>query len=540
MAGKPDNSSSDSSLGALTDGALASLKKRNLRHAQILEGALPTVQELLSGLPLRHDDLHSDVMGAVAEWKHSRAAKSDEQIASSVLAAADMVLLTADHEALEKLANELNLTRDGNTDDHRLWDRAQVWLAYFADKDAVDRVVALAMNSFFWPRDSVEGVFRIAWATGLRSGSGGEYQSGTADYYVKRGFRQLYHTGDLLVQLATVCMRDGDGGFARLIKAQRDDAGTEDTLYSLDALFNDRKDDDEDDGDDEVQASSGLVVVPAMPAGVGGQKDVRKSWEGLAGKPMPLVSRGDVAGHRCALVAQWPHAAGVIDAVLSDLAVNENVRFRPTLLLGSPGSGKSSLARAICDQVGLPVELVSLAGATDSSAMGTSAQWSTVRESVPLQLVKRSRHASVAMIWDEIEKAGDNRHNGSALDALLPMLEVDQARRHRDLALEVEVDLSMVSHFATANSLEGLPQPVKDRFRVLTMPDPTWKDLGTLTKQIVTRIARERGVDARWFAPLAEDEMDLVRQAWPGGSLRKLTAIVKTIVDGRDRIIGRC
>jgi ATP-dependent Lon protease len=230
----------------------------------------------------------------------------------------------------------------------------------------------------------------------------------------------------------------------------------------------------------------------------------------------------------------------VIDTVLSDLAVNESARFRPTLLLGNPGSGKSSLVRAICDQVGLPVELVSLAGATDSSAMGTSAQWSTVRESVPLQLVKRSRHASVAMIWDEIEKAGDNRHNGSALDALLPMLEVDQARQYRDLALEVEVDLSMVSHFATANSLEGLPQPVKDRFRVLTMPDPTWCELGTLTKQIVTRIARERGVDSRWFAPLAEDEMDLVRQAWPGGSLRKLTAIVKTIVDGRDRLIGRC
>ena len=72
------------------------------------------------------------------------------------------------------------------------------------------------------------------------------------------------------------------------------------------------------------------------------------------------------------------------------------------------------------------------------------------------------------------------------------------------------------------------------------MPEPTWEHLGVLSRQIVDRIAKERGVDSRWFAPLAEDELDLVRQAWPGGSLRQLTRIITTIVDGRDRLIGRC
>jgi ATP-dependent Lon protease len=120
------------------------------------------------------------------------------------------------------------------------------------------------------------------------------------------------------------------------------------------------------------------------------------------------------------------------------------------------------------------------------------------------------------------------------------MLEIDQARRYRDLALEVEVDLSAVSHFATANSVESIPAPVRDRMRILTMPDPGWQHLGTLTRQIVDRIAGERGVDPRFFGALAEDEMELIRQAWPGGSIRKLTRIVATILDGRDRILGRC
>jgi ATP-dependent Lon protease len=181
-----------------------------------------------------------------------------------------------------------------------------------------------------------------------------------------------------------------------------------------------------------------------------------------------------------------------------------------------------------------------MAGSTDSSAMGTSAQWSTVRESIPLQLIKRSRQASVCMIWDEVDKASSSRNNGSIVDALLPLLEPDQARRYRDLALEVAVDLSAVTHFATANDLDSVPPALRDRFRILTMPEPTLQHLGTLTRQIVDRIARERGIDARFFGDLAEDETELIRQAWPGGSIRQLTRIVTTIVDGRDQILARC
>jgi len=181
-----------------------------------------------------------------------------------------------------------------------------------------------------------------------------------------------------------------------------------------------------------------------------------------------------------------------------------------------------------------------MAGASDSSLMGTSAQWSTARECVPLQLIKSAKMASVGLVWDELEKADPGRHNGSAVDALLPMLEPDQAKRFRDLALEVEVDLSLVTHFATANSLASIPEPIRDRFRVLTMPEPGWQHLGTLTRQIVDRIAGERGVDPRFFGALAEDEMDLIRKSWPGGSIRQLTRIVATIIDGRDQILARC
>jgi ATP-dependent Lon protease len=184
------------------------------------------------------------------------------------------------------------------------------------------------------------------------------------------------------------------------------------------------------------------------------------------------------------------------------------------------------------------VETVSLAGAMDSSAMGTSSQWHSARESVPLQLIKRTRVANPAIIWDEAEKASQDRRNGSALDALLPMLERSQAKAIRDPALELEVDLSMVSHFATANSLDGVPRPLRDRMRILQMPEPTWRHLGDLVEGIVTDLMLERGLDGRWVSPLAEDELDLVRQNWPGGSIRQLQRIVTTLVDGREMTWG--
>ena len=225
--------------------------------------------------------------------------------------------------------------------------------------------------------------------------------------------------------------------------------------------------------------------------------------------------------------------------ILGDLALGGPVLFRPTLLVGQPGSGKTALLRAIADAAGLESEAYNMAGQSDASMMGTSAQWSTARESVPLQMIKRSKESNGVMIWDEIEKIGTRTENGNAMEALLPYLERHQAKRMRDLCLEVEVDLSMISHFATANRVDGIPAPLRDRMRILRMPDPDWSHLGTLVGQIVEDIAKDRGVNSRWYPPLAEDEIEVIKSAWPGGSLRRLRMSIEILLDGRDMIMGR-
>jgi hypothetical protein len=255
----------------------------------------------------------------------------------------------------------------------------------------------------------------------------------------------------------------------------------------------------------------------------------------MVGKPIPLVFTADVRAVYKKLTSEAPHARNIIDVILRDTAASRTASWRPTILVGNPGSGKTLLTVNICDAMQIPCRVFSCGGVADSSFSGTSRQWATGRASVPLQTIRTFGKANVAIILDELDKVGGaGGHNGSLIDGLLSMTEKISSRRMFDVYLEGEVDLHRVLWLATANDVRLLHPALLDRFRILHMPDARARDIHAILPRVAADIAERRGLTAEWVAPFDAIEMDIIADLWPGGSIRRLSRIVETLMDARD------
>jgi ATP-dependent Lon protease len=139
------------------------------------------------------------------------------------------------------------------------------------------------------------------------------------------------------------------------------------------------------------------------------------------------------------------------------------------------------------------------------------------------------------ILVDEIDKAGQSNQNGSLARALLPFLEPENARAYPDPYAQSECDLSYVNFLLTANDATLLSGPLRDRLRIVELPQPAIEHLPQLARSIVADIAMTRGGDGRWFPPLEDHELAIAETLWRGGSVRRLRAVVERLLAYREK-----
>ncbi len=283
---------------------------------------------------------------------------------------------------------------------------------------------------------------------------------------------------------------------------------------------------------DALQAP-GLVVMARGKATL--LNNYQSEFKDLIDARLPLIVARDLAAVRAALMAEYPHATTAVDLILRSVREGGPVRFAPILLLGPRGSGKSRLVRRTAELLGLPVYRYDGSSASDNMFGGSPKGWGNTTPSAPARAVNQTRVGNPVVFVDELDKAGTAARNGRLWDALLPFLERETSSRYRDVSLDCELDLSWISHLATANSIEELPDPLKDRYRIIRVPSPTLAHLRQLATGVLKELAIEVG-EMEFVLPLAPDELAVIARAWEqsGLSLRNLQKIIAATLEVRN------
>jgi hypothetical protein len=268
-------------------------------------------------------------------------------------------------------------------------------------------------------------------------------------------------------------------------------------------------------------------------------RELLPQFEGVINQAMPLVVPPPLEEVRKTLLFEFPYAENVVDTVLADLIGRPTVLIRPILICGEPGGGKTLLARRIAEVLRIFCWRTD-ASRSDAVFSGTDRRWNSAEPCHPFLAIARARHANPMILLDELEKAGGMDAGsrvdgvGRLWDCLLGLLEVESSIRYPDPFFQSNVDLSHISYVATANSVAGLPRPLLDRFRVISLSLPSREHLNALMPAVIADLTRERGFDANWIAPLDGDEHAAIASVWKGGSVRNLRRLVEVILRDRD------
>jgi ATP-dependent Lon protease len=242
----------------------------------------------------------------------------------------------------------------------------------------------------------------------------------------------------------------------------------------------------------EEQALRELARLERMSEGMGESSMIRSYLDWLVAMPWSKLDeeQHDIARARAILDEDHFGLDKVKRRILEFLAVRKlNPEGRSPILcfVGPPGVGKTSLGQSIARALGLKFQRFSLGGVHDEAEIrGHRRTYIGALPGNVAQALRKAGRRNPVMMLDEVDKLSAS-YQGDPSSALLEVLDPEQNSTFRDNYLAVPFDLSKVLFIATANVLDTIPAPLRDRMEIIELSGYTEDEKLAIARRYLVR-----------------------------------------------------
>ncbi|MBZ5512710.1 MAG: endopeptidase La [Acidobacteriia bacterium] len=270
----------------------------------------------------------------------------------------------------------------------------------------------------------------------------------------------------------------------------------------------------------------------------------RNYIEWLAVLPWNKSSGGEVDILKAKEILDTDHydLQKVKDRILDHLSVR---RLKPSMkgpilcFVGPPGVGKTSLGKSIARALGRKFVRLSLGGVHDEAEIRGHRR--TYIGALPGQIIQGIRRAETndpVFMLDEVDKLGRD-FRGDPASALLETLDPEQNNTFRDNFLDVPFDLSKVLFITTANQLDPVPDPLRDRMEIIELQGYTEDEkVHIAVRYLIQRQTDENGITPEQIEFPEETIRHIIRHYTREAGVRNLERNIGTICRKKARRIA--
>ncbi|KAI9588340.1 lon protease homolog, mitochondrial isoform 1-T1 [Glossina fuscipes fuscipes] len=198
---------------------------------------------------------------------------------------------------------------------------------------------------------------------------------------------------------------------------------------------------------------------------------------------------------------------------------------------GPPGVGKTSIARSIARALNREYFRFSVGGMTDVAEIkGHRRTYVGAMPGKLIQCLKKTKTENPLVLIDEVDKIGKG-YQGDPSSALLELLDPEQNANFLDHYLDVPVDLSHVLFICTANVIETIPEPLRDRMELIEMSGYVAEEKVAIARQyLIPQAMNECGIDKKHIT-ISEDALNtLIRNYCRESGVRNLQKQIEKVV----------